>query len=231
MRTLPIREYHQDEPNCVPRVPIFSGLAARQQTMVASLARPVMLSPGDLVYGPGENSRQISVVHTGQIKLSRTMPSGRQRLVRVAKPHETLGEHTFFSGGITLDEAEALTEAELCTFRHEDLADLVNDYPDIAVRMLKIFSDRLAQTERDLTLASLSVDVRLADFLLQQPPVRGVIVQLPLPKKDIASLLGTTPESFSRALTRLESNMLIGVDGDFVSILDPAGLEEMVATA
>src|SRR5699024_7533774 len=56
-------------------------------------------------------------------------------------------------------------------------------------------------------------------------------VLLPLSKKDIASLLGTTPESFSRALARLTADGLIAGDGEVVSLVDPQGLEDRVGDA
>ncbi len=217
------------------QVPIFTGLTAQQQDLVASLARPVVLSPGEFVYRSGEQPGQIAVVHTGQVRLSRIMPSGRQRLLRVVEPGETLGEHTFFSGDTTVDEAAAMTQTQLCIFGHDKLFELISDYPDIAFRMLQTLNERLAQAERALALTSLSLDVRLADFLLQQPVLTTSAtarrMRLPLRKKDIASLLGATPESLSRALARLEANHFISVDDDVVTFHDLEGLEDLVTNA
>jgi len=235
MRTLALPQAHEHEPNCVRQVPIFSGLTAQQQDLVASLARPVVLSPGEFVYRADEQPGQIAVVHTGQVKLSRIMPSGRQRLLRVVEPGETLGEHTFLSGDTTVDEATAMTQTQLCIFSHDKLFALIKDYPDIAIRMLQTLNERLAQTERALALTSLSLDVRLADFLLEQPLLTSSAtawrVRLPLRKKDIASLLGTTPESLSRALARLEAKRLISIDDDVVTFHDLEGLEDLVTNA
>ncbi|NVI88479.1 Crp/Fnr family transcriptional regulator [Actinomadura sp. BRA 177] len=205
MRTLPLREIHRDDASCVRRVPLFSGLTPEQQDLVGTLAHPVMLTHGELVYSAGERSGRLAVVHSGQIKLSRTLPSGRHRLLRVAEAGETLGEHGFLTGDATVEEAEALTDAQLCVFSHDDLTKLVTDYPRIAMRMLRSLGERLAEAERRLTLSTLDVDIRLADYLLLQPllPADHPQVRLPLSKKHIASLLGTTPESLSRALSRL----------------------------
>lgn len=245
MRALPLREIHRDDVSCVRRVPLFSGLTAEQQDVVGTLARPLVLSRGEWVHGAGEPSGRLSVVHTGQVKLSRSMPSGRQRLLRVAGPGETLGERSFLTGGETLEQAEALTDARLCTFSHDDLAGLVTDYPSIALQLLRSQSDRMAEVERRLALSTVDVDVRVADYLLEQPLLRHVPgtaattprpaahpqVQLPLSKKDIASMLGTTPESFSRGVARLASRGLITVQSDVVTLLDPDGLEDLVAGA
>jgi len=235
MRTLALHQAHEHEPTCVRQVPIFAGLTEQQQDLVASLARPVVLSPGEFLYHAGEQPGQIAVVHTGQVKLNRVMPSGRQRLLRVVEAGETLGEHTFLSGDITVDEAAALTQAQLCIFDHDKVFELIKAYPDIAIGMLQTLNERLTQTERALTFTSLSLDVRLADFLLQQPLLNTTTahwrVRLPLRKKDIASLLGATPESLSRALARLEANRLIRVDDDVVIFHDLEGLEDLVTNA
>ncbi|MDI3330449.1 MAG: Crp/Fnr family transcriptional regulator [Micrococcus sp.] len=243
MRTLPLREIHRDEVSCVRRVPLFSGLMPDQQDLVGALARPMVLSAGELVHGAGERSRRLSVVHTGQVKLSRTLPSGHRRLLRTAGPGQTLGEHGFLTGGPTLEEAEAVTETRLCVFSHDDLARLVAEHPSIALQMLRTLGQRLAEAERRLALSVLDVDARVADYLLDQPLLRrdtsdagdtaspaeaGSRVRLPLSKKDIASMLGTTPESLSRALARLTAEGLITVDADVITLLDPTGLEALM---
>lgn len=232
MRELPIEDVTQND-NCVRRVPIFSGLTPQQQDLVATMARPQLLSSGELIHSAGERTGSMFVVHSGQIKLSRTLPSGRKQLLRVARPGETLGEHPFLTGGATLEEAEAVDAAQMCVFVHDDLSKLIAQYPDIANRMLRTLGDRLAHTEHRLALNSQSVDVRLADYLLQQPLIRegaggGLKVRLPLSKKDIASLLSTTPESFSRALTRLQSKGIVAVDDGIVALVDPYALETLV---
>ena len=52
---------------------------------------------------------------------------------------------------------------------------------------------------------------------------------LAAPKKDVASLLGTTPEAFSRGLRRLADDGLIAMAGPRVALLDPDALEALAA--
>ena len=235
MREIPIRDITLHDDNCVRRVAIFAGLTPDQQDLVATMARPQILDDGELVHSVGERTGKMFVVHSGQVKLYRVLPSGRKLLLRVAQPGDTVGEHAFLTSSPTLDEAEAMDGTRLCVFVHEDLTGLIQRYPDIAHRMLRTLGDRLAQTEHQLVLNTQSVDVRLADYLLQQPvlrhsPSEGLItVRLPLEKKDVASLLGTTPESFSRALGRLKTKGLIGVDDDTITLRDLDALEDLVA--
>lgn len=228
-RQLPI----VDDPShgtCVRRVPIFARLAADQQEAVAAFAHSVDVRQGALLHRAGEATRALFVVHQGHLKVSDLSASGRRRLLRVAGPGDVMGEHSFLTGEPPGYEVEALEQSRVCAFASADLNRLVARYPAIAISMLRSLSERLADAERRLTQTTVDVPARLAAFLLDLPTVRTddrVGVRLPWPKKDVASYLGTTPESLSRALDRLQRRGTIRVTGAAVEFLDPAALESL----
>ena len=233
LRRLPII----DDPShgsCVRRVPIFAQLAPAQQDAVAAFAHSVDVPQGTLLHRAGEATRVLFVVHQGQLKISHLSPSGRRRLLRVAGPGDVVGEHGFLTGEPPGYEGEALEPARICAFTSADLTRLVAHYPAIAAGMLRSLSERLQDAERRLTQTTVDVPARLAAFLLDLPTTTGgdrVGVQLPWPKKDVASYLGTTPESLSRALDRLQKHGTIRVTGAAVDMLDPAALESLAEPA
>lgn len=212
---------------CVSRVPIFAGLTPDQQAVVGRLARPTLLRRGEFLHHAGDPLGRLFVVHSGRVKIEHATESGRRRLLRVAGAGDVVGEHALFTGAAPDYDAEALDDARMCVFGHPDLERLLADYPGIALAMLRSMSDQLEDAQRRLALAALDVPDRLADFLLDLPllPGTGVRVRLPWPKKDVAAYLGTTPESFSRALERLTAQGLVRVDADIVTLVDAEGLE------
>ena len=219
--------------SCVSRVPIFASLSAEEQAKVATYAQPMSLGKGELLHRPGAAVGKLAVLHEGRVKLVQPTHSGRERLLRIAGPGDVVGEHAFLTGERPEHYVEAVDDARLCIFDHDDLAGLVAAYPAIAVSMLRSLSTRATQAEHRLALGALDVPARLADYLLDLPARtvdRRSVVRLPLAKKDVASLLATTPESLSRALAKLRSDGLISTDGDDVILLDPSGLDAL-ATA
>ena len=229
MRELPVIESHA---SCVARVPIFARLDAAQQADVSRLARPVSLAAGALLHGAGDKMGQLFVVHTGRLKLVRPTPGGNDRLIRVAGPGDVVGAHAFLTGERPDHYVEALEDSRLCVFDHAELGRLVAAHPAIAVAMLRSLSERLTDAERRVARASVDVPARLSGYLLGLPTetLNGLArVTLPLPKKDIASYLGTTPESLSRAFGRLQDEGLLTIDGPLVTLLDPDGLESAAA--
>lgn len=230
MRELPVIESHA---GCVGLVPIFTRLDAAQQADVGRLARPVSLAAGALLHGAGDRMGQLFVVHTGRLKLVRPTPGGHDRLIRVAGPGDVVGEHEFLTGERPDHYVQAIEDARLCVFDHAALGRLVATHPPIAVAMLRSLSERLTDAERRVARASVDVPARLAGYLLDLPAdtLKGQArVTLPLPKKDIASYLGTTAESLSRALGRLQADGLVTVDGRRVSLLNPDALEATAAS-
>lgn len=224
----------QSEDLCVARVPIFQGLGHEQQVGVAQLAHPRQLARGEQVYAVGEAASQLLVVHTGSVKISRVSVDGFEHVIRVLQPGDFVGESAFLTGRNPDHFATALEAASMCTFRHEDLEQLVRTHPSIVLRMLEAVSRRLGDAESRLNaLLSGDVSSRLADYLLSlrgSPTDGGTAVRLPLAKKDIASLIDTTPESLSRQLRRLrESGVVTGRGARDLVIHDVDALLELAA--
>jgi CRP/FNR family transcriptional regulator len=219
--------------SCVARVPIFADLSPEQQDTVAAFARPLHVSRGEIVYMAGSDLQRLLVVHRGRIAMRHLTADGREQVVRLLDEGDVVGEAAFVTGAQPDHEAVAIADSELCTLDHADLLELVRRHPRIAVRMLQSVTERLVRAERMLaTFATTEVETRLAAWLLDQPTVDHAgrrMVVLPMAKKDIASFLGTTPETLSRRLADLARDGLIGLAGRREIVL--LGIPELEARA
>ena len=204
--------------SCVSRVPIFASLSTEQQAAVGECARATRLPRGEQLYGPGDPVGALFVVHSGQVKVTRVAHSGAEALVRVAGPGDAVGELAFLTGERPDYRVVALSEVSMCLFRHRDLAAILAANPAVAMGMLRSVASRLEAVEARLAaMSSIDVTGRLAEYLLGLPIAsdsldaqdRRTWVRLPMAKKDLASYLGTTPESLSRALRRMHDAGII----------------------
>lgn len=227
-------EHETGEDLCVARVPLFQGLTHNEQLEVAGVARPTRVTRGEQVYAAGSDVSQLMVVHTGRIKITRIHADGHEQIVRVLEPGDFVGESAFLNGARPDHFAVALEPGSMCVFQHADLGRLVQQHPLIGLRMLQGVSRRLDETEIRLASAiSGDVSSRLAGYLVSLPGrhVDSTLeVRLPLAKKDVASLLDTTPESLSRQLRRLQDAGVITQEaGGRIMIRDVDGLMELSA--
>lgn len=190
---------------CVSLVPIFNHLEAEQLAEIVEITYSVSYKKREILYQAGEQSDSLYIVHKGKVKNYRLTDSGKEQLVRILTPGDFTGEYALFNDSIHESYAEAMADTSICRINRSDLQALLIKYPSISMNILKTFSNRLEESERQTTLfATEKIETRIALFLTQCLEDDSNEVSLPMSKKELASYLGTTPETLSRRLTQLE---------------------------
>ena len=98
------------------------------------------------------------------------------------------------------------------------------------MNMLASLSMRLKQFSQLIeTLSLKEVPGRLASYLLYLSDKNGSIdeFKLDIAKSQLASLLGTIPETLSRIFAKMGSSDIVRINGPEIIILDRTGLEDL----
>lgn len=213
---------------CVSLVPIFNHLEEQQMIEIMMTTNSVSYKRGEIIYQAGDKSDSLYIVNKGKIRIYRLAESGKEQLVRILNPGDFTGELALFNEALHESFAEAMEETQVCMIKRSDLQKFLLKYPSISLKILAEFSNRLEQSEKQTTrFATEKVDTRIALFLVEclsnggQPQE----IKLPMSRKDLASYLGTTPETISRRLADLEAAGLIKQKPHkIIEILDIDGL-------
>lgn len=191
-------------------VPIFNHLEVQQMAEILEITHSVSFKKREVLYQAGDQSDSLYIVNKGKVKNYRLTDSGKEQLVRILNPGDFTGEYALFNDSIHESYAEAILDTSVCMIKRSDLQTLLTKYPSISMNILKAFSNRLEQSEKQTTLfATEKIETRIALFLTQCLEDASSEVTLPMSKRDLASYLGTTPETLSRRLTQLEQRGLI----------------------
>jgi len=217
----------QEHAGCVARVPIFNHLKPEEMREVSASIRPMKLKKGELLYRAGDISDSLFMVHRGKLHLYRLFENGKQQLVRVLCAGSFTGEFALFNRSVHDGYAEAVESSEICRIDRSDLQQLMLRYPDIPFKILQELSRRLEQAEsRSARFTAEDAETRIAVYLSRLADEQSTLdIELPMPRRDLASLLGTTPETVSRKLASFEARGWIKQNGRRrIRILDPASL-------
>ncbi|WP_152186606.1 Crp/Fnr family transcriptional regulator [Segeticoccus rhizosphaerae] len=233
MTTPASRDGHDHRLACVNLVPLFADLSADDRRQVADVAVNRHYERGEQVHRPGERPA-LRIVHRGRLKVHRINESGAEQLLRILFPGDFHGETSLLTRRSVDSWAEALEPAEVCVLGADRVERLLRERPEVALRMLASVSARLADAEQQVSsITGASVARRLGEHLLELAQEAGsTTFRLPSTKKDLASYLGTTPETLSRRLGALQDAGLVrlGAKG-LVEIPDPAELRAATAGA
>lgn len=210
--------------SCVSMVPIFNHLNAEQMDEIMETVQSQSFKKGELIYRAGDTSNVLTIVNKGSLRIYRLSEAGKEQLVRVLKPGEFTGELALFNETMHENYAEAMEPTSVCQITRESLQGLLVKYPSIAIKILQALSTRVDQSEQQAArFTTESTEQRLAAYLvdLLGPDSETDVVTLPLTKKDLASYIGTTPETVSRKLKELEDLKLIKrISSSKIRILD-----------
>ena len=215
------------EHRCVSHVPLFNHLPDGEQDRIESLVHRRNFKKGETIYSPGDEPVLI-IVATGKLKVYQLSDSGREQLLRLVGPGEYVGQNALFgavNGNVYVD---ALEDTLTCTLRQSDFKNLLLKEPTLAIRILEINARIAADLEKQSRFLLMEdVETRLATYLLD---LSGAGDQesftVPMKWKDLAAYLGTTAETLSRKLKKLEEDGIIRRKGRKVDILDRNGLED-----
>ena len=213
-------------------VPLFAGLTPAQYDELAMIATQQTVPRGQAIFAEGDPGAGFYVVASGLVKIYKLSFDGKEQILHLFGPGEPFAEAAVFTGSAYPAHAMALEESRIFFFPRQAFIELLRVSPDLAMNMMAALSMRLkkfAHLIEDLSLRE--VPGRLAAHLLFLSTQQGDTdtVALPVSKTQLASLLGTIPETLSRMLAKMAKQGLIAVAGARITLLDRAGLEELAA--
>lgn len=172
---------------------------------------------GEFIFREGERSETLFIVNKGLIKLTKGSEEGREQIIRLLFPGDFFGLFAMLKSEQHYTSAEALDHTEICFIKKSELLKIMERNPDMSFRFILSLNDRLHQADEWVSLLSLmEVEQRLARaILLFHGKIRreSMCFTLPVTKKDMASLIGTTPETLSRRLVSFVSQNVIAMNG------------------
>ncbi len=211
-------------------LPLFDGLDEDYFTDIITISERRTFGKSDMIFSEGDTCNGFYIVETGKVKIFKLSFGGKEQILHIYGPGKPFGEVPVFTGKNFPASSQAVEKSSLIFFPRKEFVSLIENNPSLALNMLAVLSMRLRQfTVMVENLALKEVPGRLASYILvllkEQKTTHKVT--LPVSKTQLAGLLGTTPETISRILTKMVKNSLIKLDKKEISILDHGGIEEL----
>jgi CRP/FNR family transcriptional regulator len=211
------------------RVPLFSGLEGPALHDLLGSCHAMRMAAGSQVFSPEDDADRFFVILAGKVKVYQLSQKGDEQILHLYGPGNTFGEAAMWASSRYPAHAETLAKTTLLAVRRSTLQELAARKPEMALAMIAGMSRKLQEFTRLIEQLSLKeVPARLAGVLLDLlDDARGDAIVLRQTKRELASQIGTIPETLSRAFARLKKDRLIDVRGPEITILDREALAEL----
>jgi len=220
------------------RTPLFSNLSPGEiQTLAARTVRK-LFGAGELLFSEGEPCNGLHIISRGKVRIFKTSVNGREQVLALNVPGESIAELPVFDGGPYPASAAAVEDTEVAFISRRDFHAYCMEHPEVSLKVLSVVGARLRRLVGIIEeLSFTTIRHRLIAMLVKlaqtegKETEQGVEFQLPATHQELANQLGTVRELISRNLMRLQAEGLLDVDARQIVVKDLHGLSALLESA
>jgi CRP-like cAMP-binding protein len=206
----------------------FAGLSIDELESIKKYMTEKPVDKGEIFLFEGDWSDYLYFLMAGLVKVYKTSQNGKEQILHIAPPGESLNDVSTFDGGTNQASMVAMTPVHLYAIRKDDLHIILQEHPRIYVNILKALAYRIRRDSNLVEeLSSTQVLGRLAKLLLGRYAGEEATVGLWLTQKDMASMIGTCREVVNRSLKIMEEKGAIRLGRHRVIVLKKDILADM----
>ncbi len=198
--------------------------------LAARTVRKQFLS-GELLFQEGEPCHGLHMIADGSVRIFKASAGGREQVLVINEPGESVAELPMFDGGVYPASAMAIEDTKTAFISQRDFQGFCLEHPQVALKMLAVVGARLRRLVGIIEeLSFTTIRQRLVAMLIKLAQSEGTVTaegvefQLPAAHQELASRLGTVRELISRNLMRLQAEGLLQVEARRIVVKDLKGL-------
>jgi len=210
------------EPYAVPQTVRLDTLSTLQR----QLGERKKFDKDTEIYAEGSRSKWWYQVISGSVRLVTLLADGRRHIGNFCLEGDCFG---FELGGSRIFAAEAIEDCIVYRYPRQSIGRLIAEFPHVAQQLWNITLRDLAHAQAQTAiLGRMTAPMRLASFLLDLSMRNGfaTLLDLRMPRADVADYLGLTVETVCRVLSRFAELKLIAIPNvNQIELIDMHALE------
>lgn len=192
-------------------VPLFGGLDDDDLNRLAMLITEKHYPKDSVIVSVTDPGDALFMVGEGEVKVSLWSDNGREIILATLGPGEFFGEMSLVDGEPRSANVTCTTDSLILRLGRGDFLKAIRSYPTIAINVMTEVCVRLRRADESIgNLALLDVYGRVARFLMElcdeegEEVPEGILLRKMPTQQHVASRIGTSRETVSRALSEFQ---------------------------
>lgn len=219
----------------LPRIRLFAGIPPEEAERLEARAKRRSFRRGEVVFHKGDPGSSLYLILSGQVKIVLPSEGGEEAVLGVLDEGEFFGELSLIDGQPRSATIIATQPTETLVIHRDDFLAFLEANPRSAIQLLRIFCQRLRETDEFVEDAVfLDVPGRLAKKLLElageygHTGGGGTVIGLRITQQELATMVGATRESVNKHLRSYRARGIIDIDRQRITILRPDDLRRRI---
>jgi len=209
-----------DRADIIRHSEIAAGLDESLTTKLAAASTAIDFRRRRFIYRDGDTADALYLIARGRVKLCRDEPqTNREAVIDILPAGSLFGEFALYGSGGRQMCAVAFEQVRLLRIPMEDFHEAMTESRTLYDYTFRLVGQRLARSEQRVADFALdAIPARLEKLLVElserygRRSTEGVLIDLNLPHREIASIVGSTRESVTVRLNDMRRAGMI----DFV---------------
>ena len=218
----------------IAEMPMFTGMVSAELDDLLAEARSARYPKNAVVFEQGAEAHSFFLLLHGHVRAAKTTPAGQQVVVRYVTAGETFGVATAIGLRLYPATATAVDDSVALSWPSAAWPRLVQKHPALAGSTLQTVGARLQESQnRIVEMSTEQVERRVAHALVRlarqsgRKIERGIEIDFPISRQDIAEMTGTTLHTVSRILSAWEGQGLVDGGRQRIVLRDPHRLFQL----
>ena len=214
---------------------LFSGLATEEISEIRNIILTGKYEKGKILFIEGESGEAVYFVKKGKIKIYKSDIEGREYILHIFGPGQIFAEAVLLEGGPYPASAVAVEDSVVGMIKNRDLEDLLKKNTEIALKIIKIMSHRLRESQDKIknlvfkdTYARTACALHRMSLEHGTKTAKGIEVQLPITRAELGAIVGTSRETVTRMLSEMHRKGIINMDRQKITVLNETELMRCV---
>lgn len=215
---------HSNKQNCSQcnsfHKSIFCRLEQKILNEIDSKKLSLNFSKGEILFQQGELVRGMYCIQSGKAKEKTTDAAGHEIITKILGPGDTIGIKSLLSSTGYLATVEFIDDSTVCIIDKLKFDEILKKDSRILLNISQKLAEEITESDqKNLSFVHHTVKQRTCSLLLHfvnkygVKSDNGVELDIKLTREEMASLVGTTPETMIRTISQLKNEKILSQNG------------------
>jgi CRP/FNR family transcriptional regulator, cyclic AMP receptor protein len=216
----------------IRRVPLFATLTDSEFVELEHIFVIRAYRKNQIIFIEEETGNYMYIVLGGKVKVTKSTSGGRETILAIHQQGDFFGEMALLDGKTSPATVSAMEDCRIASISSADFQHHLLNNVKVVKQIIQVLCGRLRQVwgqVQSLSYSNAEERIRAGIGQLAKKhgvrDARGIIIDLKITHQELAEMVGTSRETVTRTIARLQKEGILQLEHRRIILLNPDALQ------